>query len=114
MQIQDYFRGGGGGGVQVRQPENSLDNFYLVLNLFYSLQRESSGFITVKTILFQGSRGGPTFSRWVQLFSEEGVQMLISIETHIICDFPGGGGGPDPLSPSPGSAHATLRDYRVR
>ena len=27
--------------------------------------------------------------------------MLISIETHITCDFPGGGGGggPDPLSP---------------
>ena len=28
--------------------------------------------------------------------------MLISIETHITCDFPG---GPDPLTPS-GSAHA--------
>ena len=26
--------------------------------------------------------------------------MLISIETHITCDFPGGGGGgPGPLSP---------------
>ena len=34
-------------------------------------------------------QGGPTFSR--------GVQMLIFIETHITCDFPGGG-GPDPLS----------------
>ena len=34
----------------------------------------------------------------VQLFSRGGggVQMLISIETHITCDFPG---GPDPLSP---------------
>ena len=40
--------------------------------------------------------GGPTFSRG-------GVQMLISIETHIrTCSFPGG--CPDPLSPS-GSAH---------
>ena len=28
-----------------------------------------------------------------------GVQILISIEPHITCDFPGGGGGPDPLSP---------------
>ena len=28
-----------------------------------------------------------------------GVQMLISIETHIIVDSPGGGGGSDPLSP---------------
>ena len=40
-------------------------------------------------------RGGcPTFSRG------EGVQMLISIETHIrTCYCPGGGGCPDPLSP---------------
>ena len=57
-----------GGGVQVRQPENSLDNvffffFFIVLNLFYSKQRGSNGFITVKTILFKGSRGGPEFSR---------------------------------------------------
>ena len=47
---------------------------------------------------FQG--GCPTFSR--------GVQMLISIETHIrTCYFSGGGGGgggPEPLSPF-GSAH---------
>ena len=38
---------------------------YLVLSLFYSLQRESNGFIAEKTILilYQGSRGGPLFSR---------------------------------------------------
>ena len=36
-----------------------------------------------------------------------GGQMLISIETHLTCDFPGEG-GPDPLSPS-GSAHDTLK-----
>ena len=41
-----------GGGVQARRPEK-----------FYSLQRGSNGFITEKTLLFQGSRGGPTFSR---------------------------------------------------
>ena len=68
--------------------------FYLILSLFYSLQRGSNGFIAEKTILilYQGSRGVhyfqgrgcPTFSR--------GVQMLISIETHIrTCYFPGGG-----------------------
>ena len=33
-----------------------------------------------------------------------GVQWVVSIETHITCDFPGGGGA-DPISPS-GSAHA--------
>ena len=43
-------------------------------------------------------QGGPTFfSGW-----GGGVQMLISIETHITCDFPG---GPDPLSTASGSAH---------
>ena len=55
-------------------------------------RRGSNGFITEKTILF-GSRGGPTFS------SGGGggdVQILISIEPHITCDFfffGGGGGG---------------------
>ena len=59
--------------------------FYLVLSLFYTLQRGSNGFIAEKTILilYQGSsqlfsRGGggvPTFTR--------GVQILLSIETHI-------------------------------
>ena len=69
----------------------------------------SNGFIAEKTILnlYQGSRGGPLFSRGggVKLFPGRGVQMLISLETHVrTCYFPGGGGCPDPLSPS-GSAH---------
>ena len=43
--------------------------------------------------------GCQTFSRG------GGVQMLISLESHVrTCYFPGGGGCPDPLSPS-GSAH---------
>ena len=82
---------------------------YLVLSLFYNLQRGSSGFIAEKTILilYQGSRGGPLFSGGggggCQTFSG-GIQMLISLETHVhTCYFPGGG-CPDPLSPS-GSAH---------
>ena len=38
--------------------------FYLVLNIFYSLNRGSNGFIAEKTILilYQGSRGGPLYS----------------------------------------------------
>ena len=65
--------------------------------------------ISKKTTIFQGLRGVPTFSRGgggVQLFPEwrgGGVQMLISIETHITCDFPGGG-VQTPYPPS-GSAH---------
>ena len=54
-----------------------------------------------RKLLFEGSRGGPTFSRGGggPTFFPGGVQMVIPIETHITCDFPGGGGGPDPLSP---------------
>ena len=78
--------------------------FYLVLSLFYSLKRGSNGFIAEKTILllYKGSRGGPFFpGEGVQLFSR-GVQMLISIETHICTRyFPGGVSGPPipPLDP---------------
>ena len=64
--------------------------------------------ISKKSIIFQGFRGGPIFSREGggrgPTFSKGGggVQMLISIETHITCDFPGGSG--PPITPS-GSAH---------
>ena len=72
--------------------------FYLVLSLFYSSKRGSNGFIAEKLYLyftkdpeavhyFLGAGGGgcPTFSR-----GGGGVQMLISIETHIrTCYFPG-------------------------
>ena len=37
--------------------------------------------------------------------------MLISIETHITCDFPGGGGGSDSYPPS-GFAHGYVGRYR--
>ena len=70
---------------------------FLVLNLFYSLLRGSNGFITEKTILFQGSRGAQLFPGDPP-FSRE-VQMLISIESHIACDFPGGVQTPTPLDP---------------
>ena len=81
MRIQEL--GGGGGGVKTRRPENSLDNFilfifllFLVLSVFYNLQKGSNGFITGKSILFQGSRGGSTLSGGgggVQLFRGLGV-----------------------------------------
>ena len=79
--------------------------FYLFLSLFYSLKRVSNGFIAEKTILilYKGSRGGPLFfgGEGVPNFFQGGggVQMLISIETHIhTCYFPGGvSGTPIPL-----------------
>ena len=76
---------------------------YSVLSLFYSLLRGSNGFIAEKTILilYQGSRGGPLFSRGVSnFFQGGGVQMLISLETHVrTCYFPGGGGVGTPYPP---------------
>ena len=101
-------RGVSGAGGNMRGSRNFCQS-YLVLSLFYSLQRVSNGFIAEKTILilYQGSRGGPLFSRGgggFKLFpGGGGVQMLISLETHKrTCYFPGG--CLDPLSPS-GSAH---------
>ena len=60
--------------------------------------------ISKKTIILKGFRGGPTFSRGEgNLFhgGGGGVQWVISIETHITCDFPGGESGPNipPLDP---------------
>ena len=36
--IRNFIQGGGGGGVQVQRPENSLDNvvFFFLLCFFYS------------------------------------------------------------------------------
>ena len=53
--------------------------YYRENDTFRRIQRGSN--------IFQGA---PTYSR--------GLQMLISIENHNTCDFPGGG-GPDPYHP---------------
>ena len=68
-----FVRRGGGGG-RGPTPENSLDNVFLVINLFYNLQSGSNGFIT------EGRRGSNFF---------QGVG--VSKETHITCDFQGRG-----------------------
>ena len=67
-----------------------------------SLQRGVQHFPRGGSNFFQGGGGG-------------GVQMLISIENHITCDFPGGGGGGGgvgtpypPLDPHKGSPDATV------
>ena len=52
--------------------------------------------ISKKTIIFLGFRGGGEQLPGGQTFSREGVQMLISIEIHITCDFPGGSRPPIP------------------
>ena len=57
-----------------------------------------------RKLYFSKDRGGPTF-----LGGGGGsrVQVLISIETHITCDFPGGGLSGPPITPS-GSAHGLI------
>ena len=58
----------------------------------------NNGFISEKTILFRGFRGGPTFSRGGGGGGGGkggGPIANFHIETHIItCDFPGVGSGP--------------------
>ena len=88
----NFCQAGRGGGVEARRPENSLDNVFLVINLFYSLQSGSNGFIT------EGRRGSNFF---------QGVG--VSEETHITCHFPWGSGPPNPpLDPHVGSPDTTV------
>ena len=76
-----------GGGVSRPDGQKTVwTMLILVLNLFYSIKRARSlVLLQRKQYFFQGSRRAQHFP--------EGVQMLISIKTHISCDFPGGGGG---------------------
>ena len=90
------------GGLQARRLENSLDVFFVVLNL----QRASIGFITEKTILsMDPGGGGSTFSRGATFST--GVQIPIYIETHLTWDFTG---VRNPYPPS-GSANIFLISF---
>ena len=57
-------------GFGGRRQHARIQEFFLILSLYYSLQRGSNGFIAEKTILilYQGSKGGPLFSRGVTNF----------------------------------------------
>ena len=107
--IRNFIQGGGGGGGDPGPTagKHSGQRFFLFC-FFYSpelilqLTEGSNGFITEKTILFKGSRGGPEFSRGR---GSNFFLMLISKETHITCDFPG---DPNPLPP-PLSIRTCLR-----
>ena len=93
------FRQGGPG----QSHKKALTTFFFPTLIF----TEVKWLISKKTIIFQGFRGGPTFSRggggsnFIQ--GGGGSTCLFPIETHITCDFPGGGGSGPPVSPS-GSA----------
>ena len=91
-------------GVQAKLPENSSDNvsFFVCLSPKLILQffRGCPMVIPKKTIIFQGFRGGPSFYGGPTFSGGVGVQMLISVEIHMYCDFPGGGGVGPPIPPS--------------
>ena len=72
--------GRGGGGGEARLPQNNRNN--IIFNPQLILQ------------FYRG--GGPAFFRGSNFFQGGGVQMLISIKTHITCDFPEGSGPPVP------------------
>ena len=99
--IQEFSSegGGGGGGGPGQSDKKSSDVFCFFLSSAYFTEVKWS--LSKKSIIFQGSGGGPTFSRVVQLFPG-GSNCLFPIETHITCDFPGGGVQtpcPPPLDP---------------
>ena len=86
----NFCQGGGGPGRTGRKQPGQ--------RFFFSFF--SPSFTTEKTNFprIQYFPGGPTFTGGPTYSRGGGVQMLISMETNIPCDFPGEG-GPDPLSP---------------
>ena len=94
-------------GFGDRRQHARIHGFLSVLfspKLILRFTEGSNGFIAEKTlyilIFYQGSRGGPLFSRGgVKLFPG-GVQMIISLETHVrTCYFPEGVGVSGPPIP---------------
>ena len=83
------------------QSDKKAHTFFFKSSAYFTEVKWS---ISKNSFIFQGSRGGPAFSR-----GEGGSNCLFPIETHITCDFPGGGGGPDPLSP-PLDQHLDLKE----
>ena len=100
--MQEFCQGGGGGGggpgPDGQKTAWTTLLFFLVLSLFYSLQRDPMILLQSKLYFPNDQEGVQHFPGGAPTFSRR-VQKLISIETHITCDFPGGGGGADPLSP---------------
>ena len=93
----------GAGGRRQHARFQGFCQFYLVLSLFYSLQRGSNGFTAEKIILilYEGSRGGPLFSRvgGVKLFSRGGPNANLFRNPCKYLLFSRGGGVPDPPIP---------------
>ena len=75
--------------------------FYLILSLFYSLQRGSNGFIAEETILIlhHGSRGGPLFPGGVSKLFQGSPNANFYRNPYTYLLFSGGGGVAGPPIP---------------
>ena len=98
--------------IQARLPENSSDNVCFRHQLILPFYRGCSMVISKTTIIIQGFREVPKFTRWGgggggggSNFSR-GIKMLISIETDITCDISRESRLPIPTS---GSVHDWIR-----
>ena len=75
--------GGGGGGGPGQTDKKALTTFFFFFFFFFFrtqliLQKSNAQFqINLSSIIFQGSRGGPTFSRGGGPTISRGVQLLI-------------------------------------
>ena len=104
---RNFRQGGGGGGSLTARKQPGQRCFFFFFFFFWISFSPQLILQFTEGVQWFYDRENYTFQRieGVQLFYGGGgggsrVQVLISIETHITCDFPGaGGGGPDPLSP---------------
>ena len=102
VRIQEFLSGGGG-GVQVSLTKKALATFFFFFFFFFSpqliLQKLNGQF--QRNLSFSRFQRGSNifhFPGGVQLFPG-GSNCLFSIETHITCEFPGGGGSGPPAPP---------------
>ena len=87
--IQEFSSGVGGPG----QSDKKSSDVFFFFSPHFILQKSNGHFSR-----FQ--RGSNIFQGGGSNFFQGRSNSLFPIETHITCDFPGGGGGgPDPLSP---------------
>ena len=89
-------------GIFVRGGPGQSDKKSSDVLFFFSpqliLQKSNGQFKrNLSFFIFQGSRGGPTFSGGGSNFFQGGPIAYSLLETHIICDFPGGVRTPCPL-----------------
>ena len=96
---RDFCQGGGGGPGQSDKKGSDSVFFFLVLSLFYRSQMVNFKEIYHFLRFQRGSNIYQGESNFFRGGGGEGSNCLFPIETHITCDFPGGGGSGPPVPP---------------